>query len=190
MTRTWPWILAWTIGTAALGWLSAAALLVSTVPACGWAVIDSGVVRAEVWANHRLTIVVTTLIALLWVVGCALWLKRTGRGGGTAAAALCVGFGAAAWVAPYLGLGYTIYDYWTEGVPLEGVPRFGDGPCGLDVSPLGAVLVSGGLVAMVGWVVYVITEAATDTSPVSEAIDIDPPNATSTPSARTGEHPQ
>jgi hypothetical protein len=154
----------WTIPAGIVGWVAAGAILPSTIPACGWKVIESGIVRTEVWINHGVVIIVTTALAFGLIVGYSRWVRRR-TSNAAVDVLLCVGFGATAWALPYLGLAYTISDHWEGAAPL-----LGDGSCGLLIHPGGHVLVAGGVLAIVVWVVWMLEDRAVRarTPPTSE----------------------
>ncbi|QCQ15957.1 hypothetical protein [Microbacterium sp. RG1] len=147
--RVWPWTIPAGLG----GWLMTAALLPSTITVCGWDVIDSGMVSAEVWVNSSIVLAGCTALAAGWVVAYSIWARRRPHLA-WAHVLLCIGFGATAWGVPYFGLAYTISDHWSEGKPLEGIDPLGAGYCGLDLNPAGAALVTGGFAAIAIWLVW------------------------------------
>ncbi len=116
--------------------------------------IGSGIVDGQVWANHLGILAATTLLASGWILGYSLWARRRNRGW-IADTFLCMGFGATAWALPYIGLAYTISDHWEGGKPFEGIAPLGAGSCGLQVNPLGLLLVIGGFLGIVGWLIMI-----------------------------------
>lgn len=160
---------AWGVPAAVAGWLAAGALFLSTIRACGWVVIESGIVSERVWGSSRGMLFLTTAVALLWVVAYCAWARRRNRSAVVVDALFCFGFGATAWFIPWSLLGYTLDDHWSEGKPFKGIPPLGEGGCGLDISPLGALLVGGGLLAWVAWVVWVVIDGSRDRAPLAHA---------------------
>lgn len=158
------WVWAWTVPAAVVGWIVAGALVPSAIQACGWVVIESGVVSERVWRNSVIILVITTVIAMAWVLAYSFWTRRRGARW-IVDSLLCLGFGATAWALPFAGLGYTLGDHW-DGMQ----PAVSDETCGLDLHPLGVLLVGGGIAAIFGWVVFALIAALARRGADSDAV--------------------
>lgn len=158
MSKGRPWVWAWTIPAALIGWLATGALLPGTIPACGWEVIESGIVSERVWDDHRSGLAFQSAIAVAWVLAYSFW-ARCRNHAWPVDVLVCFGFGATAWAFSWVALGYTFGDHWSEGKPLDDIPPLGEGYCGIGFSTLGVILVDGGFVAIVGWVVLALFAA-------------------------------
>lgn len=151
--RRWVWL--WTAPAALLGWLVVGALVPTTIPGCGWAVINSGIVREQVWLNFRGLLLCTTTVALGLVIIYSVW-ARNQRLPRIADALFCLGIGATAWALPWIGLGYTLGDHWDGGGEVR---PLSDGLCGLEWNWFAAILVLGGFFGIGCWFVLAVRSA-------------------------------
>lgn len=159
----------WSLSGAVVGWVIAAVLLATSIPACGRAVIESGIVSDQVWANHLIVVLVSTAIAFAWVIAYSRWARSRWHVR-TLDALVCLGFGATAWLVPWVALDFALGDHWSGGKPWEGIPPFGAGTCGTEPHLFAVLLLGGGLAAIAGWVLWAFVIPTLRRTPARERV--------------------